>query len=129
MSPLARFENADWTRVPPRLHHELERYLVDGIRPQSLFLARVLANDLAGAIVQASRTQRAGLVDLVLFLEDDCPFESYGGRDHYEHWIALGGWRGMRDECERFTFEPTLPPAKHAWRGKLWKPGRNEDDD
>ena len=78
MSPLQRFENADWTLVPPHLQQPLERWVTDGIRPRPLFLQRILANDLTGAVKIGNPVERAALADIVCFLMTECPAECFG---------------------------------------------------
>ena len=102
MSPLARFEHANWLLVPHRLHHPLERWLVDGIEPRnSLFLRAVLKNDLFGAVRHANHLERAGLIALVTFIGYECPPGSFGSTAAYAEWQGIGGLRGVRDTAER----------------------------
>jgi hypothetical protein len=101
MSPLARFNDADWTLVPPRLQAPLERWLVDGQFPRSAFLNFVLRNDLVAAVRAGSPAERAALADIVFFLMTECPGEAYGSVEDWKEWRHLGGWRGMRNETEK----------------------------
>ena len=106
MSPLARFENADWSLVPPPLHAPLERWLVDGIEPQkSPFLRAVLKNDLIGAIRHARFRERTSLVQLVSFLAFECPSASFGSEKAYAEWKEIGGLRGVREIGNRPIYD------------------------
>jgi hypothetical protein len=102
MSPHARFEKADWSVVPDYLHHQLERWLVDGIRPpKSRFLYAVLCNDLATAVTVGNHIERAALVAIVVFLSYECSLPCWGSPGKCTEWEKLGGWRGMREMTER----------------------------
>ena len=123
MSPLARFKDADWTLVPPHLHHQIERWHADGQMPKSGFLASVLCNDLVGAVRDGNPMERASLVGVVLFLIGECQPESYGSIDKCEAWHNLHGARGVRETNERVGDIYETP------RGKLWPAGDGDDDD
>lgn len=105
MSPLARFENADWTLVPQHLHEQLERWLVDGRRPQSAFLDFVIGNDLVNAVRTGQSIERGRLVGLVTFLISECPGQAYGSVWHRNEWRNLGGLRGVRELGNRPIYD------------------------
>lgn len=101
MSPLARFEHANWRLVPDHLHRDLERWLLDGKLVRSHFLNFILRNDLLAAVRSASPTEKAALVDIVTFLADECPHEAYGSVEDWIEWRAMGGWRGLQEAAQR----------------------------
>jgi hypothetical protein len=103
MSPLARFETANWTLVPHHLHHPLERWLCDGIEPdRSAFLRELLKGSVKGSLAAAGILERRKFFDLVDFLNWHCPPQCWGSPADYETWKAIHGWRGMRDTEVRY---------------------------
>lgn len=97
MSPLERFEQANWSLVPHHLHHQLERWLTDGIEPKRDFLNALLKGSIKGSIAAASHLERRKFFDLVDFLNRECPPQCWGSPVDFGAWKAIGGWRGMRD--------------------------------
>lgn len=97
MSPLERFEQANWSLVPGNLHGQMERWLTDGIEPHSVFLRCVLKGDLRGSLAHVGVPQRRKFFDLVDFLNRECPPQCWGSPVDFGTWKAIGGWRGMRD--------------------------------
>ena len=125
MSPLARFEHADWSLVPDHLHHQIERWHSDGAMPKSGFLTDVLCNDLVGAVRDGNPMERASLVGVVLFLIGEGDPQSYGSLDKCEAWHDMRGARGVREITDRRMGEIYENP----WRGRLWKAGDGDDYD
>lgn len=73
--------------IPMHLREGLTRYLKQHIRPGH-FLAAVLSNDLADAMLRGDPASLAGLEGLVRFLTYECPQDSHGSADAVDRWTA-----------------------------------------
>ena len=95
MRPLTRLQRADWSRVPPYMHHSLERWVFDGDPPQPRFLQAMLANDLRGTFAVANYHEQSALPDLIRFLAEHFPAECWGSAAALVDWQRLGGLSGI----------------------------------
>jgi hypothetical protein len=73
--------------VPDHLHEGLVEYLADR-RPTGRFLMAVLSNDLIEAATRADPFNRAHLADIVLFLLNYAPANSFGSEQRVSDWLA-----------------------------------------
>lgn len=73
----------DWSKCDPKFHGGLQRWLSDGIYPES-FLKAVLENLLMSAVFAADEDSLAGLRPLILFLYNEVP---------------AGNWWGSAEAC------------------------------
>ena len=86
----------DYSKCPlPNLAAGLQLYLEHGIQPGT-FLARVLQNDLEGAVLHANPHSFARLGELVLWMVREVPLSAWGSRDTYEHVVSTGGYHPVR---------------------------------
>ena len=91
MTPVVTTETEYLTRlrragVPEHLHSGLVNYFVHHISPGH-FLTAVLENNLCEAMGRADETSRAGLFEIVNFLYNDVPFNSWGTPDRVDTWL------------------------------------------
>lgn len=100
-NPLYEIENhmPDFRRsladkVPEHLREGLARYILRGITPGS-FLRAVLCNDLHGAIRHGDDDSIAGLRDIIMFLNNDCPTGCFGHPEKFSDWCRHGGFVGI----------------------------------
>lgn len=100
-NPLYEIENhmPDFRRslagkVPEHLREGLARYILRGIPPGS-FLRAVLCNDLYGAIRHGDDDSIAGLLDIIMFLSNDCPTGCFGHPEKFSDWCRQGGFVGI----------------------------------
>jgi hypothetical protein len=121
MSPLARFENADWTQIPNNLHHQIEAFICDGTPPTSPYLGDILTGDLRRACSRVP--ERETLFAIVDFLGLHVPIEAWGHAIACVKWGELGGLRGIRDVDTEKIYEP------QPWPGRLWPPGNGDEDE
>ena len=73
--------------VPPHLHEGLVEYLAHR-RPVGHFLTAVLSNDLTDACVRADPWTRAHIADVVQFLVNYAPANSWGSDKNVATWLA-----------------------------------------
>lgn len=72
--------------VPVTTVPGLVSYLVDRITP-GYFLASVLQNDLASAVVYADVLNSQALPSIVRFLRSEAPSDSFGSPESYLNWL------------------------------------------
>lgn len=72
--------------VPVHTQGALTRYYEHGLYPGS-FLESVICNDLVGAVARADGFNRACLTDIVCFMIDRMPSNSWGSPEEMAHWI------------------------------------------
>jgi len=66
--------------IPQRTKDSLDRYVNDRILPGG-FLTKVLSNDLFGAIGQADKENLESLPEIVRYIYNQLPADSWGSRD------------------------------------------------
>lgn len=72
--------------IPPQFFGALERYMNNRI-PTGDFLERVLSNDLLGAIYFGSTESLAALPQLVKYIHDTLPVQSWGSNERVISWL------------------------------------------
>lgn len=73
--------------IDNKLREALGRYVQDGIETGG-FLRAVLENDLMEAANRADQINREELADIVQWVNDYCPPESWGSKAEVEAWLA-----------------------------------------
>jgi hypothetical protein len=122
MSPLKRFDDADWTGIPHHLHHQIEDYVADGTPPESPFLGDILTGDLRRACSRVP--ERENLFAIVDFLGLYMPIEAWGHAGACVRWGELGGQRGIAQTDTSRMYE-----SRKRGPVYLWRPGINADRD
>lgn len=79
--------------IPPQNHEGIARYLVYGIRPGS-FLEAFFCNDLRTAAARADFGNRLNMANVVQWMEENAPRESWGSPEAFKAWMAKGGLEG-----------------------------------
>lgn len=122
MSPLQRFETADWSAIPHTLHQQIEAYVLDATPPISPFLGDILCGDLRRACSRVP--ERETLFAIIDFLGLHVPLEAWGHAGACVYWGELGGLRGIEaTDTSQMYEERRRGPAQ------LWRPGHNRDRD
>ncbi|KQT52248.1 MULTISPECIES: hypothetical protein [unclassified Aureimonas] len=75
---------------PADLQSEVRAWIEGGTLPGK-FLQGVLSNDLAAAVYRGRLEHRLFLVDLVRFLDWECPNDCWGSPQIMAAWAAKGG--------------------------------------
>lgn len=78
-------------KVPERLRGGLERYLCHGTKPGGFLSACIVNNALEAATRADSRETLLALPDIMKFLFNDCPSNSWGSKTNFEVWMKAGG--------------------------------------
>lgn len=73
--------------VPDHTQEALCRYLFDGLRPGG-FLECVLTNDLYGAVQRADTANYQALAEIVVWILNHAPSESYGEPEQMNFWLS-----------------------------------------
>jgi hypothetical protein len=73
-------------RVPAHTIGGIDRYIERRIEPGS-FLRAVLENNLREALGRADETNRDALFDIVAYIYNCCPFNSWGSPEAVETWL------------------------------------------
>jgi hypothetical protein len=85
---------ADWKLIPQRMRGAMHRYLQHGIAPGH-FLTAVLSNDLREAVSRADEENMLILHDYIRFLYNYAPNGSWGSKQCFDNWLAIGGLDGL----------------------------------
>ena len=114
MTPHSRLDNADWSHIPLSLHHEIERWINNGIAPTSPFLGDILVGDLRRACSRVP--ERQSLFAVVDFLGLHAPIEAWGNASNCTHWARLRGACGIAEmeiggSIYDNSFDPQVPNA------------------
>lgn len=72
--------------VPAHLQSGLRDYFLDRVKPGD-FLAAVLENDFAGAVLRADPLSYQSLKQIARFLHNDVPPRSHGSREAVAAWL------------------------------------------
>ena len=86
---MARFKWDYFTNVPEHTQEALERYFIYGLEPGG-FLQAVLCNNLTSAVLRADPANKLALSNIVGWLVDNAPRNSWGNVDFYKDWIDKG---------------------------------------
>ena len=87
--------------VPGGLQVGLCEYLMNG-RPMGHFLTAVVSNDLKEAVARGDLPNVIALGDIVKFLYNEAPRDSWGSPQNFQTWSAKGGAEGIvptEQEC------------------------------
>lgn len=79
----------DYSSLPEHMQDGMRLYLENRIGPGS-FLTSVLANDLRGACERADHINRYRLYDIVSWLYNYAPGNSWGSRESVNKWLTGG---------------------------------------
>jgi len=90
---------ANWNLIPSHMRGGLHRYLQHGSAPGH-FLSAVLSNDLKEAVARADEENMLLLHDYIRFLYNYAPNGSWGSRQCFENWLAIGGLDGLQEAAE-----------------------------
>ena len=74
-------------RVPLFTLGGLVRYAEQGMQTGS-FLQYMLSNDVHSAVKYADESNREHLVDIILFMHQALPYESFGSPEKYKAWTT-----------------------------------------
>lgn len=80
--------------VPAAIKDSLRRYIRDGIKPGT-FLTAVLTNNLYDAILRADPTSLENMKEILLYVFEHCPMESFGSEEKLNKWVEK-----RRETCE-----------------------------
>ena len=81
---------ADSANAPEWVKETLTAYVNHG-RPTGDFLAACLSNDFVEAIGRADENSLAHIADIVNFIYNKMPGNSWGSREIVRDWIERGG--------------------------------------
>jgi len=79
-------EYGTYWEVPKYILDIINRYVEDDVPPGG-FLTAVLSNDLVGAFTWADSDCKSALPDIVRYLNNEIPAESWGSKDKVEAWL------------------------------------------
>lgn len=82
-----RLDAAGYEAVPQHTIEALERYVFHGLEPGS-FLMAVLCNDLAGAVGRADPWNRRAIPEIVEFVYNRLPGNSWGNLAIVQRFIS-----------------------------------------
>ena len=81
--------------IPEHLREGLKRYYFKGVMPGS-FLRAVLENDLKGAFSSGDSESLDHLEEIVIFLYNYLPMDSWGSKKIVQDWIKFRKAQGER---------------------------------
>lgn len=76
-----------WQLVPDHLRQGLNSYFMDH-QSTGHFLSAVLENDLEKSVMRADPQSLAGLKDIVAYLYNCAPTQSFGSPEKVAKWLA-----------------------------------------
>lgn len=79
--------------LPELLAHNLKAYVQHGHHPGG-FLARVLANDVLGAVSLADSESKAALGEICAVITSKLPGNCYGTPERVQAWVGFHGIDG-----------------------------------
>jgi hypothetical protein len=82
LSPQGRY-----SMIPRRVRAALDAHVHDR-RPSGGFVTALLENNLSLAFMQADDYSRAAMLEIVLYLWDELPADSWGSAEHVRRWIG-----------------------------------------
>ena len=82
--------------IPRRTQETLEAWIANA-RPTGSFCAAVIQNDLRLACARADESNHAALFEIVAWMEEHAPAESWGYRGALEEWPQIIARRRSED--------------------------------
>jgi hypothetical protein len=76
----------DYELLPQSLRAGMRRYIEDGVIPGG-FLVAVLSDGLSDALGRADEENRKRLYDIVSFVYNEAPGDSWGSRAKVKAWV------------------------------------------
>ena len=89
---LGRHTGLDYSKLPEPFKEEVRKYVEEGIETGS-FLKYILENDLFRTMMFAHLDNQECIKDVVLWIWNQLPSETYGTPDKVNKWLSGDGWQ------------------------------------
>ena len=84
----------EYAILPDHIRSGVKRYIEDGQKPGS-FLCAVISNNLLEATVRADSINLPRLKEIMQFLFNYCPDDSWGSETALQKWVDHEGLKGI----------------------------------
>tara|TARA_Y100000401_G_scaffold115030_1_gene117998 strand:+ start:616 stop:897 length:282 start_codon:yes stop_codon:yes gene_type:complete len=91
MNKVGRHTGLDYRRLPKPFKEEMKKYVEEGIETGSS-LKYILQNDLFKTMMYSDPDNQELIKDVVLWIWNQLPSETYGTPDKVDKWLSSDGW-------------------------------------